>query len=106
MSAGTTQLILPKADAAALHARIPRAKGPDASGLYFIPCATDVTFAFTISGEDFAIDPRDLVLDEIDTTDPEGYCQSGIAAAVATADLDPLWLVGDVFLKNVSRPRW
>ncbi len=101
---GTTQVIVPAADAALLHAPIPHAKGPDASGIYLIPCTTNVTFAFTISGVDFAIDPRDIILDEIDATEPEGWCQSGIAAAVSTADLDPLWLVGDVFLKNVSGP--
>jgi hypothetical protein len=64
--------------------------------MYFAPCdAIPPRFAVTISGQDFWINPADMLYQEL--IDPlTGYC----ATAVASAGSGPC-ILGDAFLQNV-----
>ncbi|KZO96669.1 acid protease [Calocera viscosa TUFC12733] len=97
LDTGTTLIIAPPADAAAVHALIPGAQS-DGQGGFTFSCTTNVSVALTFGGTSFAIDPRDILFAPVDPNDLTGDCISGISAGeVGGADE---WLVGDVFLKN------
>jgi len=98
LDTGTTLIVAPPADAAAVHAKIPGAKS-DGQGGFTVPCTTSASFALTFGGRSFAIDPSDLAVDPIDPTDLSGDCVSGISSGEIGGATE--WLVGDVFLKNV-----
>lgn len=92
---GTSYIFLPPSDAAAIHTLIP---GSATSGENFkIPCSSNVTVEFTISGISYSISPKDYVGSGADSTGTT--CYSNIIG-VQTAGTDN-WLLGDVFLKNV-----
>ncbi|KAI9000528.1 aspartic peptidase domain-containing protein [Trametes punicea] len=93
LDTGTTLIVAPDADAAAVHAAIPGAQS-DGQGGFIIPCNTNASVALTFSGQEFAIDTRDLVFAQID----DKNCASGISSG--EIDGATTWLVGDVFLKN------
>ncbi|KAI0360084.1 acid protease [Trametes cingulata] len=95
LDTGTTLIVAPDADAAAVHAAIPGAQS-DGQGGFTIPCNTNASVALTFSGQEFAIDTRDLIFAQADNTGEN--CISGISAG--QIDGDTTWLVGDVFLKN------
>ncbi|GJE85515.1 acid protease [Phanerochaete sordida] len=97
LDTGTTLVIAPDADAAAVHAAIPGAKS-DGQGGFTIPCTTTASVALTFGGQSFAIDPRDLLFAPVDPTDLTGDCVSGISSGQIGGATE--WLVGDVFLKN------
>ncbi|TFK72960.1 aspartic peptidase A1 [Pluteus cervinus] len=97
LDTGTTLIVAPAADAAAVHALIPGAQS-DGQGGFTIPCTTDASVALEFGGSDFAIDTRDLALQPVDLADPSGQCVSGITSGTIGGDKE--WLVGDVFLKN------
>jgi len=95
---GTTLVIAPASDAAAVHAAIPGAKS-DGQGGFTIPCTSTAVVSLSFGGSEFSIDPRDLLFQPVDPNDLTGDCVSGISSGqVGGADE---WLVGDVFLKNV-----
>ncbi|KAJ7284665.1 acid protease [Mycena rebaudengoi] len=96
MDTGTTLLVVPAKDAAAIHAKIPGAKLTD-SGQYSVPCNTKASVAISFGDATFAIDPKDLPF--ASQGRKTGDCQSGIAST----DTDNVgqWLVGDTFLKAV-----
>ncbi|THG95238.1 hypothetical protein EW026_g6382 [Hermanssonia centrifuga] len=97
LDTGTTLVIAPPADAAAVHEAIPGAAS-DGQGGFTIPCTSTASVALTFGGQAFAIDPRDLLFAPVDPTDLTGDCVSGISSGqIGGADE---WLVGDVFLKN------
>ena len=75
-------IIVPPADAFAIHAAIPGSR-PDGQGGFVIPCDTDAVVAFTFSGQSFAIDPRDLPFIPLNGNDPTGECQSGICKSAS-----------------------
>ncbi|KAF8340668.1 aspartic peptidase domain-containing protein [Cantharellus anzutake] len=86
MDTGTTLIIAPAADAAAIHAVIPGAQKADqlGQGLFTLPCTTNVSVALTLG---------------VNQNDLTGDCVSGISAGTVGGSQE--WLVGDVFLKNV-----
>ncbi|CAE6462297.1 unnamed protein product [Rhizoctonia solani] len=98
LDTGTSLIIAPPADAQALHAQIPGAKS-DGQGGFTIPCTTDAQVAFTMGGQSFAIDPRDLLFVPVNQNNLQGDCVSGIMSGQIGGPQE--WLVGDVFLKNV-----
>jgi len=97
LDTGTTLIVAPPADAAAVHAAIPGAKN-DGQGGFTVPCTTSASVALTFGGTSFAIDSRDIAVQPVDATDPTGDCVSGISSGEVGAATE--WLVGDVFLKN------
>lgn len=98
LDTGTTLIIAPPADAAAVHAAIP-GSASDGQGGFTIPCTSTAQVALTFTGQDFAIDPRDLLFAPVNPNDPTGDCVSGISSGQIGGATE--WLVGDVFLKNV-----
>ncbi|CEL55573.1 hypothetical protein RSOLAG1IB_01585 [Rhizoctonia solani AG-1 IB] len=98
LDTGTSLIIAPPADAQALHAQIPGSKS-DGQGGFTIPCTTDAQIAFTMGGQSFAIDPRDLLFVPVNQNNLQGDCVSGIMSGQIGGPQE--WLVGDVFLKNV-----
>jgi hypothetical protein len=97
LDTGTTLIIAPPADAAAVHAAIPGAQS-DGQGGFTIPCTTTASVALTFGGQEFAIDPRDLLFAPVDPNNLTGDCVSGISSGQIGGATE--WLVGDVFLKN------
>jgi hypothetical protein len=93
LDTGTTLLIAPTSDAAAIHAQIPGAKLQD-SGSYTIPCNTAASVALKFGGKSFVINPKDLLFASGGQT--SGDCTSGIGAFD-----DDKFLVGNTFLKSV-----
>lgn len=91
-------IIMPDADARALHAAIPGSSGPDAQGAFTIPCDSNASVAFTMGGKSFSIDPRDLSFLPVSGRDLTGDCVSGIMAGEIGGPSQ--YLVGDVFLKS------
>ncbi|KAF8311983.1 acid protease [Clavulina sp. PMI_390] len=97
MDTGTTLMIVPTADADAIHSAIPGAAS-DGQGGFTVPCTTTASVAITVGGQSFSIDPRDIAFSPVNANDLTGDCISGISAGqIGGADE---WLVGDVFLKN------
>ena len=97
LDTGTTLLIVPPADAQAIHQAIPGA-ADGGNGNFIVPCTTTASLALTFGGRSFAIDPRDIVFVPVDPNNPNGDCISGISAGQIGGPQQ--WLVGDVFLKN------
>lgn len=97
LDTGTSLIVAPPADAAAIHQLIPGAAS-DGQGGFTVPCTTNASVALTFGGTEFAIDPRDITFSPVDPTNLTGNCVSGISAG--EIDGDTTWLVGDVFLKN------
>jgi len=94
LDTGTTLIIAPANDAAAVHNLIPGSANDPQNG-FTIPCSGNTTIALSFGGQAFNIDPRDMVVQEVDNN---GNCLSGIQSGdIGGADE---WLVGDVFLKN------
>jgi hypothetical protein len=97
LDTGTTTIVAPATDAAAVHKLISGAKD-DGQGGFTVPCTTNASVALTFGGTSFAIDTRDMLLQPVDANDPTGDCVSGISSGNIGAATE--WLVGDVFLKN------
>jgi len=97
LDTGTSLIVAPPADAAAIHALIPGAAS-DGQGGFTVPCTTNASVAITFGGTEFAIDPRDITFSPVNPADLAGDCLSGISAG--EVDGATTWLVGDVFLKN------
>lgn len=96
LDTGTTLILAPPADAAALHAQIPGSKS-DGQGGYIIPCTTNSVVSMTFGGKSFDINTSDLLFAPL-TNDLQGDCASSISAVQFNGPQQ--WLVGDVFLKN------
>ncbi|KAF8207165.1 aspartic peptidase A1 [Mycena galopus ATCC 62051] len=96
MDTGTTVLLAPTQEAAAIHAQIPGAQ-LQKSGQYSIPCNTTASVALKFGGKSFAINTQDLLFASNGAT--SGECQSGIAASSNSGFL--VRAVGDTFLKSV-----
>lgn len=97
LDTGTTLIIAPANDAAAVHKAIPGAQS-DGQGGFTLPCTTTASVALTFGNTAFAIDPRDLAQSPVNPQNPTGTCVSGISSGNIGGATE--WLVGDVFLKN------
>ncbi|CAG8789694.1 13917_t:CDS:1 [Cetraspora pellucida] len=93
---GTSILILPDNDTAAIHNQIPGAVFDSQDDLYIIPCDTTAVVAFRFGGVDFSIQSKDLILAPISGTD----CISSIIPSGDSLPSD-VWLLGQTFLRNV-----
>jgi len=93
LDSGTTLIVAPPADAAAVHQLIQGAAS-DGQGGFTVPCDTTASVALTFAGQTFKIDPRDIAFQQVEGN----TCSSGISAGNIGGDTE--WLVGDVFLKN------
>ncbi|KAI8445148.1 aspartic peptidase A1 [Phakopsora pachyrhizi] len=98
LDTGTSLMVLPLADATAIHAAIPGSK-TDGQGGFTVPCTTQVSVSLNMGGKDFQIKPSDLTFQPISANKLDGDCISGITAGNIGGKNQ--WLVGDVFLKNV-----
>jgi len=97
LDTGTTLIIVPAGDAAAIHALIPGAQS-DGQGGFTVPCTTTASIALTFGKTAFAIDPRDIAVSPVDPNNLTGDCVSGFSSGNIGGATE--WLVGDVFLKN------
>ncbi|KAJ6468432.1 acid protease [Mycena sanguinolenta] len=93
MDTGTTLLVVPANEAAAIHAKIPGAIRQN-SGQYTVPCNTNATVALKFGGKSFPINPKDLPFASLGKT--SGDCSSGISSSSGST-----MVVGDTFLKSV-----
>ncbi|KAH9823191.1 aspartic peptidase A1 [Melampsora americana] len=89
---GTSIIGVPQADARAIYASIPgsAAKG---GGQYSFPCAANPMLSMNFGGRAFNVNPQDMSIGK----DRQGNCVGGIVGT----DRQGVWLVGQVFLKNV-----
>lgn len=90
LDTGTTLIVAPPADAAAVHQAIP-GSASDGQGGFTIPCTGNATVALTFGGQSFSIDNRDLAVQPVDANNPTGDCVSGIASGQVGAATE--WLV-------------
>lgn len=89
---GTSYILMPPSDAAALHALIP---GSSQNGeVFIVPCSTASNVYFTFSGVQYIVSPQDYV-----GAKSGSGCQSKIIGHQAFGPNE--WILGDVFLKNV-----
>ncbi|KAG6855807.1 hypothetical protein H0H87_010725 [Tephrocybe sp. NHM501043] len=100
---GTTMIIAPKPDVDALHKAIAGAEYSEDLGYWTVPCVVKKNakpvLALTIGGREFKVDARDLPFMPVNEDEPNGKCMSGISEGLI--DGMDVWLIGDVFLKNV-----
>lgn len=97
LDTGTTLIIAPAEDAAAVHAQIPGSKS-DGDGGFIIPCTTNAVMSLIFGGMTFDIQPIDLLFAPVDVSNLTGDCVSGVSSG-QIGDANE-WLVGNVFLKN------
>jgi hypothetical protein len=97
LDTGTTALIVPEADALAIHQSIPGAN-EIGNGAFTVPCTTNSSLALTFGQQSFTIDPRDIAALPLDENNLKGDCASRITAGQVGGANE--WLAGDVFLKN------
>jgi cathepsin D len=89
---GTSYILMPPSDAAALHALI---AGSSQNGETFtVPCSSASNVYFTFSGVQYTVSPKDYV-----GARSGSGCQSKIIGHQAFGVNE--WILGDVFLKNV-----
>lgn len=98
LDTGTTLIIAPAKDVAALHGAIPDAKKDGHT--WTVPCTLTTPVVFTIGGMEFPIDHSDIAFMPVDQNNATGTCMSGISEGNPGL-VDTQWLIGDVFLKNV-----
>ncbi|CAG8634438.1 41675_t:CDS:2 [Gigaspora margarita] len=89
---GTTLMLVPENDAAAIHKKIPKSKFDKVNGVYIIPCNTTAVISLKFGGVNYDISHRDLLGSPFTDT----LCISGIVP-----DQSDFWIVGQTFLKNV-----
>ncbi|KAI9042543.1 pepsin-like aspartic protease [Aspergillus affinis] len=90
---GTSYLLIPPADAKVLNNKIPGATAQGERN-YIIPCNSSAELQLSFSGTKYTISPKDYV---------GSKSGSGCVSTIVGHALfgDDVWLVGDVFLKNV-----
>ncbi|CAG8734717.1 17862_t:CDS:1, partial [Racocetra persica] len=93
---GTTIIIAPPNDTAAIHKQIPGAVFDSQNNMYTIPCNTTTILSLRFGGVDYPIPSRDLIFLPVTGTD----CLSAIMPLDVVPNVD-VWVVGDTFLKNV-----
>ncbi|CAO2658442.1 Nn.00g061650.m01.CDS01 [Neocucurbitaria sp. VM-36] len=95
---GTSFILMPPADASALHAAVPNAQANSKDKQTFsVPCDTSARLAFTFGNTAYNISSADWVGGKV--SESEGMCRSNVIGLQTFGATQ--WLVGDVFLKNV-----
>ena len=79
LDTGTTLILAPAADAEAVHNKISGAKS-DGQGGFTIPCTNTAVVSMTFGGQNFDINPTDLLFAPVDPNDLQGDCISGISS--------------------------
>lgn len=97
LDTGTTLIVAPLADAAAIHQAIKGSRA-DGQGGFAVPCTMNETVALSFGGTVFNINPSDIAFVPLDPNKPDGDCVSGISAGNVGGPQQ--WLVGDVFLSK------
>jgi hypothetical protein len=93
MDTGTSYVLMPPADALAVHSQIP---GFSQSGEVFsVPCTTTSSIQFSFNQQTYNISTADW----IGSKQQNGLCRSNIVGRQTFSETQ--WLVGDAFLKNV-----
>jgi hypothetical protein len=96
-------MLLPPADLEALFDLIPGARlnvGDDT----VLPCNTVATLEIQFGSQRFSISPKDYVGD-LAPSEVQGRANSPLCSSnIITSTSNDTWLLGDVFLKNVSPP--
>jgi hypothetical protein len=93
MDTGTSYILMPPADALAIHTQIP---GFAQTGETFsVPCSTQTDLAFVFGETAYNISTKDWLGGKLSS----GLCQSKIVGRQTFNESQ--WLIGDVFLKNV-----
>jgi hypothetical protein len=93
MDTGTSYILMPPADALAVHSQIP---GFVQSGEVFsVPCTTDSSLQFSFNQQAYNISTADW----IGIKQKNGLCRTNIVGRQTFSKTQ--WLVGDTFLKNV-----
>lgn len=75
LDTGTTVVVAPPEDAAAVHQLIEGAES-DGQGGFTVPCNTNASVALSFGGTQFTIDSRDLAFASVG----KGNCLSGISS--------------------------
>lgn len=91
---GTSYILMPLADAAAVHAKLTGSSNLGES--FYVPCDITLPIQFTFSGVIYNVLPKDYV-GKPDKTGKK--CASNIVGHQSFGK--DTWLLGDVFLKNV-----
>ncbi|KAH9462095.1 hypothetical protein Pst134EA_004943 [Puccinia striiformis f. sp. tritici] len=89
---GTSVIGVPQEDARAIYASVPGAAS-SGGGQYTYPCQSIPFVSLVFGGRKFDINPADMSIGK----DKKGRCVGGIIGL----DKKGVWLVGQVFLKNV-----
>jgi cathepsin D len=92
---GSSFILLPKADMDQIHSMIPGAQPVDDE--FVVPCSTTAPLQFTFSGATFDVSTVDYIAASDGSSD---MCSSNIKELPDYYGPD-MWLLGDVFLKNV-----
>ena len=91
LDTGTTLLLLPEADADAVHSIIPGSWRYD-DEFFVIPCTSDAVVSFNFGGQAFDINPVDIAFYPLDLNDPQGDCLSGITVQQVDPERLHRWL--------------
>ncbi|CDZ96236.1 Aspartyl protease [Phaffia rhodozyma] len=95
---GTTLIVGPSADVAAIYAQIPNSQS-GTGGQYAFPCNSQTVVSLVFGGISYGIDTRDLKRGSYGGSST--MCLGSIAATDLGSSAPMNWIVGDVFLKNV-----
>lgn len=95
---GTSLVIAPPNVATAIYQQIPNAQVYDPSGLFAIPCNSNVDLRLSFGGTEYAINSADMTNGVVDTSGQ--YCLGGVLGQSLGGGA-PDFIVGDTFLKNV-----
>ncbi|KAL5521820.1 hypothetical protein ACEPAF_2568 [Sanghuangporus sanghuang] len=97
LDTGTSLAQIPQDYAEVMYGSVPGAQFVRSSGIYILPCSTNLNVSFVFSGIEYPVHPIDTVAA---TRDDSGnvVCYSGFAIG---EDNSEDWLLGDSFLRNV-----
>ncbi|KAF8889728.1 aspartic peptidase domain-containing protein [Gymnopilus junonius] len=99
---GTTLIVGPSTDVAAIWAAVPNSSPSEiVEGFFRFPCTAHVNMSLSFGGKAWPITPQDMNIGP--ETTGSSFCLGAIntmAGAVSGPGL-PSWIIGDTFLKNV-----